>query len=111
MSFGLALTSPVAFTPVISHWFVRRRGMALFFLSTGSMAGIAVLTPILTYSIAAVGWQGTLLGYAALFAVLIIPMAMFVVRDEAPPEADLSAEDIASKRARAGGPAMHGGRP
>lgn len=106
MSFGLALTSPVAFTPVISHWFVRRRGMALFFLSTGSMAGIAVLTPILTYSIAAVGWQGTLLGYAALFAVLIIPMAMFVVRDEAPPEADLSAEDIASKRARAGGPAM-----
>ena len=85
MSFGLALTSPVAFTPVISHW---------------------LLTPILTYSIAAVGWQGTLLGYAALFAVLIIPMAMFVVRDEAPPEADLSAEDIASKRARAGGPAM-----
>jgi MFS family permease len=41
MSIGAGFTSPVALTPVISRWFNRRRGMALFFLSTGSMAGIA----------------------------------------------------------------------
>jgi MFS family permease len=89
MSFGLAFTSPVAFTPVLSHWFVRRRGMALFFLSTGSMAGIAVMTPVLTHAIAASGWQRTLLAFAAVFAVLTIPLALFVVRDDAPADADL----------------------
>jgi MFS family permease len=100
LSFGLAFTSPVAFTPVISHWFIRRRGMALFFLSTGSMAGIAIMTPALTLSIAAAGWQGTLLGYAAVFAALTIPMALLVVRDEAPANADLVPEQISSSRSR-----------
>ena len=48
LSVGLGFTSPVALTPVISRWFTRQRGMALFFLSTGSMAGIALMTPLLT---------------------------------------------------------------
>src|SRR5690606_17045962 len=47
MSLGLAFTSPVAMTPLLTRWFSRRRGMALFFLSTGSMAGIAIMTPVL----------------------------------------------------------------
>ena len=54
LSTGLAFTSPVALTPVISRWFTRQRGMALFFLSTGSMAGIAVMTPVLTLAIESV---------------------------------------------------------
>ncbi|HZQ62536.1 MAG TPA: MFS transporter, partial [Casimicrobiaceae bacterium] len=47
LSIGLGLTSPIALTPVISRWFTRQRGMALFFLSTGSMAGMALMTPLL----------------------------------------------------------------
>ena len=101
MSFGLAFTSPVAFTPVISHWFVRRRGMALFFLSTGSMAGIAVMTPALTFSIAAAGWQWTLLGYAVVFVVLTIPLALLVIRDVAPANADLLPEQAAPGQTKA----------
>jgi len=59
LSVGLGFTSPVALTPVISHWFTRRRGMALFFLSTGSMAGMAVMTPALAFAIGHFGWQAT----------------------------------------------------
>lgn len=88
LSIGLGFTSPVALTPMLTRWFVRRRGMALFFLSTGSMAGIAVLTPALSASIAAVGWQTTLVGFAALFLLVVVPTALFVIRDNAPPEAD-----------------------
>ena len=94
MSIGLAFTGPVALTPVISRWFWRRRGMALFFLSTGSMAGIAVMTPLLTFAIRSVGWQTTLLGFAAVFAVFTVPLALFVIRDTAPPHADLLPEQI-----------------
>lgn len=84
LSVGLAFTSPVAVTPVISRWFTRQRGMALFFLSTGSMAGIAVMTPVLTTAIHHYGWQATLLGYAIAFAVMAVPIAVFVMRDAAP---------------------------
>ncbi len=96
MSTGLAFTSPVALTPVISRWFSRRRGMALFFLSTGSMAGIAVMTPVLTFAIGRVGWQTTLIGFAGVFAVVAIPIAVFVIRDKAPVHADLLPDQIAA---------------
>ena len=87
-SLGLAFTSQVALTPVLSRWFVRRRGTALFFLSTGSMAGIAVLTPVFAYAIAHVGWRATMLGFAVVFLVVAVPTILLVIRDEAPPGAD-----------------------
>ena len=106
MSLGLAFTSPVALTPVISRWFTRQRGMALFFLSTGSMAGIAVMTPVLTYAIETVGWQNTLLGFAAVFTLVLVPTALLVIRDDAPPHTDLLPDQIASLSAA---PAASGG--
>ncbi|MBO1114361.1 MFS transporter [Bordetella petrii] len=99
MSVGLAFTSPVALTPLLTRWFTRRRGMALFFLSTGSMAGIAVMTPALTYAVESTTWQTTLLGFAVLFTVLTVPMAVFVMRDQAPPHTDLTPEQIAARPA------------
>ena len=101
LSIGLAFTSPVALTPVISRWFTRQRGMALFFLSTGSMAGIALMTPTLTFAITAVGWKETLLGFAVLFAVLTVPVALFVMRDEAPEHTDLLPHQIVPRTAGA----------
>ncbi|MBE0624435.1 MAG: MFS transporter [Burkholderiales bacterium] len=103
LSLGFSFTSPVALTPVLSRWFKRQRGMALFFLSTGSMAGIAIMTPALAYAIGALGWRGTMLGFAAVFALLIVPVAWFVIRDDAPELADLSAAAAAAAGPR--GPA------
>jgi len=88
LSTGLAFTSPVALTPIIARWFTRQRGMALFFLSTGSMAGIAVMTPVFTWSIESFNWQITMLWFALLFAVLTVPVALFVLREDAPAETD-----------------------
>ena len=99
LSLGLGLTSPVAMTPVVTRWFTRQRGMALFFLSTGSMAGIAVMTPVLTYAIAATSWQTTLLGFAALLTAVTVPLALTIVRDQAPEHTDLSPQQIADKSA------------
>ncbi|MBV7486434.1 MFS transporter [Bordetella sp. BOR01] len=99
LSVGLAFTSPVALTPVLTQWFTRRRGMALFFLSTGSMAGIAVLTPVLTIAVESTTWQTTLLGFAVVFTVMTVPIALFVMRDQAPPHTDLTPEQIAAKPA------------
>ena len=101
LSLGLAFTSPVAVTPMISRWFTRRRGMALFFLSTGSMAGIAVMTPVFTAAIARWGWQNTLMGYAAAFTVFALLATVSVIRDNAPVHTDLLPEQIAAQHADA----------
>ncbi|VCU71610.1 Major Facilitator Superfamily protein [Pigmentiphaga humi] len=98
-SIGLGLTSPVALTPILARWFVRRRGMALFFLSTGSMAGIALMTPIFTALISWLGWRSAMLVFAAAFALFTVPAALLIFRDQAPPEADLGPEE-AARRAR-----------
>jgi len=100
LSIGLALTSPVALTPVISHWFTRRRGMALFFLSTGSMAGMAIMTPVLSIAIESVGWRVTLLGFAGVFTAFAVPVAVLVMRDEAPEHTDLAPHEIAAERTK-----------
>src|SRR4029453_16832556 len=103
LSVGLAFTSPVALTPVISHWFTRRRGMALFFLSTGSMAGIAILTPAFSFAIQHFGWRPTLLGFAAAFTLFTLPASLLVIDDNAPECTDLSVEECAEMRADGGG--------
>jgi MFS family permease len=99
MSLGLGLASPVTLTPIISRWFTRQRGMALFFLSTGSMAGIAVMTPALTFSIHWLRWRTTLVGFAMVFAVVTVPAALFIMRDNAPRNADLLPEQIRAQNA------------
>jgi len=105
LSVGLAFTSPVAVTPVISHWFTRRRGMALFFLSTGSMAGMAIMTPVLAHAIDVAGWRQTLIGFALVFAAFTIPVAAFVMRDDAPEHTDLEPGEIAARAASTQAPA------
>jgi len=98
LSIGLGFTSPVTLTPVLTRWFTRRRGMALFFLSTGSMAGIAIMTPVLTFAIESTHWQSTLLGFAVVFTAVTVPLTLFVIRDNAPEHTDLSPEQIASAK-------------
>jgi MFS family permease len=89
MSLGLSFTGQVALTPVISRWFTRQRGMALFLVSSGSMAGIAVLTPLFSFAIRSFGWQNTMLAFGAVLAMATVPAALFIIRDEAPEHTDL----------------------
>jgi MFS family permease len=97
LSIGLAFLSQVTFAPIISHWFIRQRGKALLYLATGSMAGMALLTPVMTGCIEAFGWRATLLGFAVILTVLSIPSALVIMRDDAPHQADLHPGESASK--------------
>lgn len=102
LSIGLAFTSPVALTPVISRWFVRQRGMALFLLSAGSMAGIAILTPAFTWAIETYGWREAMAGFAVLFGLITIPTALFIIREQAPDNADMMTARSARSQNRSG---------
>ncbi len=84
LSFGLAFTSQVALTPVVSKWFSRRRGLALTILISGAMAGIGIMTPVSTWLIQMTGWRTSFMLLAAVLFLLIVPSALFIIRDEVP---------------------------
>src|SRR5690606_37440253 len=88
LSFGLALLSNIALSPIVSKWFLHQKGKALFFLSTGGMAGIAVITPLETWLISAVGWKVTLIILGGVFVSIVLPAAMFIMKENVPAGAD-----------------------
>jgi len=69
------------------------------------MAGIAVMTPVLTLAVQALGWQTTLAGFAAAYTALTIPLAVFVIRDAAPPHTDLRPDEAGTVNAAPVAPA------
>src|SRR5699024_7440152 len=88
LSVGLGLVSPVTLTPIITRWFTQHRGMALFFLSTGGMAGLAVATTLFSWAIERFSWQQTMLGYVVILALVAVPGTLLLMRDTAPVQAD-----------------------
>jgi MFS family permease len=68
----------------VSRWFDRRRGSALALISSGSFLAGAIWPSIFERAIAYAGWRETMLYYAALELVLIIPAAAIVLGP--PPE-------------------------
>jgi MFS family permease len=68
----------------VSRWFDRRRGSALALISSGSFLAGAIWPPIFERLIAYTGWRHTMLFYAVVELLLIVPAAFFVL--EAPPD-------------------------
>lgn len=81
LSFGTSFVGSVSFTPIVVRWFSKHRGLALFILSSGSMAGIAVMLPVFAYFIPLYGWQTTLVGFSLFFMLLALPIAIFIMKD------------------------------
>ena len=64
----------------VSRWFDRRRGSALALISSGSYLAGTVWPPIFARAIAYAGWRQTMLYYAVIELVLIVPAAAIVLR-------------------------------
>ena len=67
----------------VTYWFDRRRGSALALISSGTYLAGAVWPPIFEHVISVTGWRTTMLVYAGVQLVVILPLAAFVFR--APP--------------------------
>jgi sugar phosphate permease len=86
---------------VVANWFDRRRGLALGLTTAGIGLGGLVMAPLAAVLIGAVGWQTTFFVEGAVVIVIMIPLAVFVVRQH-PSEMGLlpeGAESITELRA------------
>jgi MFS family permease len=72
----------------VSRWFDRRRGSALALISSGGYLAGFVWPTLFERAIAQVGWRWTMLGYAVVQVVVILPLAFAFLR--APPEAPVT---------------------
>jgi MFS family permease len=76
---GISLVGNASFIPVISNWFVRRRGTAMGIYFAG-VAGAPAIAPLVEYVISLFGWRNAYLVLAGLVAAIIIPTVIFVIR-------------------------------
>ena len=68
----------------VSRWFDRRRGSALALISSGSYLAGAMWPPVFERAISYTGWRHTMLGFAVLEVLVVVPLAAWFFRE--PPE-------------------------
>ncbi len=77
------LGASATFAPIvsdISHWFVRRRGLALGIVISGTYIAGAVWPPILQHFIDSNGWRDTFFGFGVFALCVMLPLSLFLYR-------------------------------
>src|SRR5213594_4327989 len=77
MTVGANCLGLVVFVPMLSQWFVRRRGMAISIVQSANGFGRAASAPLAQLLISAIGWRRAYLAQAALMVAHVLPLAGF----------------------------------
>ena len=80
------LGSSVTFSPLvadISHWFLRRRGIAVAIVASGNYLAGTIWPPILQHGIETIGWRHSFMGLGIICVTTMLPIA-FLLRRKAP---------------------------
>jgi len=64
----------------VTRWFDRRRGSALAFISSGQYIAGVVWPSVFQRGITTIGWQTTMLAYAVVVVVVILPLTLLCLR-------------------------------
>jgi len=80
----------------ISHWFVRRRGIAVALCASGNYFAGAFWPPVVQHFIEKVGWRQTHIGIGVFCAVTMLPLALALMR-RAPMHDSVAAEASAAQ--------------
>jgi len=64
----------------ISHWFVRRRGLAVVVAASGNYLGGAIWPLLMNLTMPAIGWRGTYMAIGVFIAATVMPLALLMRR-------------------------------
>ncbi|MCL6283904.1 MFS transporter [Ruegeria sp. 2012CJ41-6] len=102
---GLGLGTAIGFGPLIadiSHWFVKRRGIAVALVASGNYLSGAIWPTLLSDMLRDSGWQQVYLTLALITLITVIPLSL-LLRRQVPAEAHRSAAAAAQINARSAG--------
>ena len=75
------LGGAASFVPLVadvSHWFSRRRGIAMSICISGNFAAGVIWPPVFQYFFDRIGWRATFMGTAAVCIVLMVPLSLML---------------------------------
>jgi len=101
----VGFASAVGFGPLIadvSHWFVRRRGIAVAIAASGNYLSGAIWPILLAGVLQESGWRSVYFVMALATLALVIPLA-FTLRRRIPEEAQVAAQHASTLNARSSG--------
>ena len=78
------------FLAVTNRWFVRRRAVGMTLVITSYTAGGAMLIPVLSRGVDALGWRDVMLYIGIFVAVIVIPFSLFIRRSPESMDIDLA---------------------
>jgi MFS family permease len=90
----IAIGGAAGFGPMvadISHWFRRRRGLAMTLCACGNYIGGAIWPPVVHHFLVTVGWRQTHMIVGGICVVTMVPLAFLLRRR--PPRAEASAHN------------------
>ena len=79
VAIGAALLGPITNTALVTNWFQQVRGTALGISQIGVSLSGMVMAFVATWLVAAYGWRGTILAFAAVPLVLVAPVVAAVI--------------------------------
>ncbi len=101
----LGLGTAVGFGPLIadiSHWFLRRRGIAVALVASGNYLSGALWPTLLADLLESSGWRMVYLALAAITVTVVIPLAL-LLRRRVPAEAYAASDAASALNARSSG--------
>ncbi|MFY8156194.1 MAG: MFS transporter, partial [Rhabdaerophilum sp.] len=97
--------SGAGFAPMmadISHWFVKRRGVAVVIIASGNYLAGSIWPLFMNQLMPSQGWRGTYLAIAAICVVTILPLAFLMRRRPEKTALDAATEAAAAAQADLG---------
>ncbi|MBV9964702.1 MAG: MFS transporter [Alphaproteobacteria bacterium] len=85
MTFGANCLGLVVFVPMLSRYFVRRRGFAISIVQSANGIARGLSAPLVQLLISVIGWRHTYLVQAGLMGALVLPLARLFRRADMPP--------------------------
>lgn len=92
----VGLGASASFVPLmadLSHWFVKRRGIAVAIASSGNYLAGAIWPPIIQHVLETYGWRPTHVAIGALCLLTLAPLAM-LMRKRLPAEPSANAQPV-----------------
>ncbi len=102
---AIGFGSSATFAPLIadiSHWFARRRGLAVSICATGSYLAGTLWPPIVTQFVASAGWRQTQIGIGLFCLITMLPLITALKPRIAPAETGWAPADTGGARGSLG---------
>jgi len=77
---GVTAVSIAAYSPLLAHWFEKKRGVAVGFAVSGMGLGTFLLVPLTQYFISLWGWRTSFVALSSLFFIVLFPSMLIFLR-------------------------------